>query len=381
MEYLLSNNQKELLISLRTFLRKEEVEEKNRAFEQDEPLLTNLFLKFAGEGFLGIPFASKHGGSEGGVIEAVITLEELARSSFPLVLEVATSWMFGGNIINIAGNEKQKEAYLPKIVQGQLRTSMALTEPEAGSDAASVKTIARREENHFIIDGQKTFISGANKANIIIVVARTDETVPKQEGISMFVVDSCTPGIEMTKLQTLGRRTLSTFHIFFDKVQIPEENMLGKLNEGWKNLLKILAKERIFSAAMSTGGSQAVLDTLIRFVKEKKVAGTSLSKFQSIGHKIADISIAVTAAKLLTYDAAYEADHQSSLDSIKPSMAKTFAGENWIRASQEGMEIMGTFGYLPEYDMERFLRDARLATIAGGTAEIQRNIIARGLGL
>ena len=311
----------------------------------------------------------------------MIILEELARSSFPLVLEVATSWMFGGNIINIAGNENQKEAYLPEIIRGQLRTSMALTEPEAGSDAAAIKTVARKEKNDFIIDGQKTFISGANKANIIVVAARTDETVPKQEGISMFVVDSRTPGIEMTKLPALGRKTLSTFHIFFDKVQIPEENMLGKLNEGWKNLLKILAKERIFSAAMSTGGSQAVLETLIRFVKERKVAGTPLAKFQSIAHKISDISIAVTAATLLTYDAAYEADHQSSLDSIKPSMAKTFAGENWIRASQEGMEIMGSFGYLPEYDMERFLRDARLATIAGGTAEIQRNIIARGLGL
>jgi alkylation response protein AidB-like acyl-CoA dehydrogenase len=156
---------------------------------------------------------------------------------------------------------------------------------------------------------------------------------------------------------------------------------LGKVSEGWKNLIRILAKERIFSAAMSTGGSRTVLESLVKFVKERKVAGTPPGKFQSIAHKISDISIAVTAARLLTYDAAYEADHQSYSDSIKPSMAKTFAGENWISAAQEGMEIMGSFGYLPEYGMERFLGDARLATIAGGTAEIQRNIIAKGLGL
>lgn len=262
-----------------------------------------------------------------------------------------------------------------------MRISVSITEPDAGSDVAGMKTSAKPDGDYFIINGQKVFSTAAQaKNNVITLYCLTDPGVSPRKGMSAFLVDNTTPGIEMRKLRTIGRWTLGTNEIFFTDVRVHKNRLLGKLNEGWKVLLSGLEYERIFTAAAYVGNAQTVVDEALTYALQRKQFGKEIGNFQVIAHMLADMQTEVDAARLLIYRAGWlHAEGKPCLKEV--SMAKLAGSEAFVKVANQGMQILGGYGYIMEYNMQRYFRDSRICTISAGTSQIQRNIIARQMGL
>jgi alkylation response protein AidB-like acyl-CoA dehydrogenase len=362
------------------FLKKECPAEKIREWEEKEIFPYDLFDKMADLGWFGMIFPEAYGGSGGSLIDLIILIEELARQEFELASASGLTIIGGLNILR-NGNEAQKSFYLPRITRGKTRFSISITEPGAGSDAASLITTAIRDGNDYLLQGQKTFATAAHlKSNIVQLAARTDSKVPKHRGITVFLVDPNLPGVTLKRIKTLGRKIQGTNEIFLDRVKVPEECVLGKVNEGWSVLLANLEVERVIGAISYTGAAQSAVDEALRYAKKREQFGQPIGNFQAIAHMLVDMQTEVEAARLLSFLAAWRL--QEGLPSMKQvSMAKLFSSETYVKVANCGMQIMGGYGYTMEYDMQRHFRLARLATIGAGTSQIQRNIIARKMGL
>jgi alkylation response protein AidB-like acyl-CoA dehydrogenase len=338
-----------------------------------------IMPKLAAMGLLGIIFPEEYGGAGLGYIEYVIAIEELSRVDGSVGIIVAAHNSLCSNHIFKFGSEAQKQKYLSPLAQGNKIGAWSLTEPEAGSDAGGTRTTAKREGNHWVINGAKTFTTNGHYADVCVAMAVTDKS-KASHGISAFIIEKGTPGFKPGKKENkLGLRASDTSEVIFSDCRVPQENLLGDEGEGFTGSLKILDGGRISIAALALGMAQGALDAAIKYAKQRKQFGQPISEFQAIQFKLADMATEVEAARLLVYQAAWLADKKDVRFTRESSMAKLFASEVAVRVANECVQIHGGYGFIKDYPAEKFYRDVKLCTIGEGTSEIQKLVIARQL--
>jgi alkylation response protein AidB-like acyl-CoA dehydrogenase len=338
-----------------------------------------IMPKLAEMGLLGVIFPEQYGGAGLGYVEYVIAIEELSRIDGSIGIIVAAHNSLCSNHIFKFGTEEQKKKYLTPLAQGKKIGAWSLTEPEAGSDAGGTRTTAKRDGNHWVINGSKTFCTNGHYADYSVVMALTDKS-KNSHGISAFIVEKGTPGFKSGKKENkLGLRASDTSELIFTDCKVPAENLLGAEGEGFIGSLKILDGGRISIAALALGMAQGALDAAIKYSKQRKQFGQAISEFQAIQFKLADMATQVEAARLLVYQAAWLADRKDVRFTRESSMAKLFASEVAVRVANECVQIHGGYGFIKDYPAEKFYRDVKLCTIGEGTSEIQKLVIARQL--
>jgi len=379
-EFGLSKEQKLLRASITDFMKKECTVEYMRELDKKEEYPYTIYDKMAKLDYFGLPFPEEYGGSGLKAIDLVIIGEAMARFSFEIAAGFGISIFCGLNILK-HGTKEQIKFYVPKVINGDIRLSIAITEPDAGSDATALSTSAVLEDDHWIINGQKTFQTAADVDNTTMCVfVRTDESVPKSKGISMILIPNDAKGVKITRIKTLSRKMLHTCEIFFDNVKVPKENLLGNLNEGMKILLSGLELERLFVCSTYNGATQTALDMALKYAKNRVQFGRPIGTFQAIGHMLADMQTQTDSATLLTNRAAWLYDQ--GIPCMKEvSMAKLFGSETYVKIANQGMQIMGGYGYTMDFEMQRHFRDSRVLTVSAGSSEMQRTGIARAMGL
>ena len=352
--------------------------EKIRQWDKERVYPYELYDAWVEAGLLRMPFPEAYGGLGGNVVDMMIINEELAYRSADL------SMCYGGNIfcgLNLVhkASEEQKKFWLPQLLDGKIRFSISMSEPDAGSDIGAMRTNARRDGDDYIINGQKLWATTAGaKNNVMNVYVKTDTKAHYRQGMSLFLVENDRPGVKLRKLDMLGRRSAGTYEVFFDDVRVPADRLIGGENKGWDVVMAGLQVERVVSAAGSVGAGMAIVDLAIQFAKDRKQFGKPIGNNQAIAHMLADMATEVEAARTLTWRASLVADGKPALREI--TMAKLYASEVYVKVAQNGMQVMGGYGYNEEFDMARYFRDSRAATIAAGTSQIQRNLIANLMG-
>jgi alkylation response protein AidB-like acyl-CoA dehydrogenase len=377
-DFAFTDEQNQLRRSVREFA---EGEIAQHVMEWDEAsrFPSEIMPKLGEMGLLGVIFPEKYGGAGLGYIEYVIAIEELSRVDGSVGIIVAAHNSLCSNHIYKFGSEEQKKKYLAPLVQGKKIGAWSLTEPEAGSDAAGTRTTAVRDAKGWVLNGSKTFCTNGHYADIAVVMAVTDRS-KNSHGISAFIVEKGTPGFKPGKKENkLGLRASDTSELVFSDCQIPAENLLGAEGDGFIGSLKILDGGRISIAALGLGMAQGALAAATRYAKQRKQFGQTISEFQAIQFKLAEMATEVEAARLLVYQAAWLADRKDVRFTKESSMAKLFAGEVAVRVANECVQIHGGYGFIKDYPAEKFYRDVKLCTIGEGTSEIQKLVIARQL--
>jgi short/branched chain acyl-CoA dehydrogenase len=378
MDLELTGEQRLLRETVREFARQEvapvaEELDRTKAFPYD------IVRKMGELGLMGIPFGEEYGGGGADTLTYAVAVEELARVDSSVCITMAAHTSLGTMPIHLWGTEEQKAEWLPELASGRKLAAFGLTEPEAGSDAGATRTRARLEDGEWVIDGAKQFITnaGTDISGCVTITARTDG----DGEISNIIVPNGTPGYEPGEpYRKMGWNASDTRPLSFDECRVPEAGLLGRRGEGFKQFLHILDGGRIGVAAMGVGLAQGALDEAIAYSKERQAFGQPISKFQAIQTKIADLSAEIEAARLLTYKAAILKDRGESF-TLAAAQAKLKTGRLAVRATEEAVQIHGGYGYLEEYPVCRFYRDAKILTIGEGTDEVQQTVIARLLGL
>jgi short-chain 2-methylacyl-CoA dehydrogenase len=336
-----------------------------------------IVAKLGELGLMGMPYPQEYGGGGTDTLSYAIAVEELARVDSSVGITMAAHISLGTFPIAQFGTEEQKQRYLPDLCSGKRLWSFGLTEPEAGSDAGNVRTTARLEDGEWVVDGAKQFITNAG-TDISGGVTITARTGPDE--ISNIIVPKGTPGYSIEPAyRKMGWNASDTRPLAFDDARVPEENLLGQRGAGFKQFLQTLDGGRIGVAAMGVGLAQGALDEALAYSKERRAFGQPISKFQAIQAKLADLSTELEAARLLTYKAAVLKDQKKNF-SLTAAQAKLKTGRLAVRASEEAVQIHGGYGYIEEYPVCRFYRDAKILTIGEGTDEVQQMVIARQLG-
>jgi alkylation response protein AidB-like acyl-CoA dehydrogenase len=332
-------------------------------------------------GWLGIPFPEDEGGSGLDTLAYAIAIEEIGRVWGSLGLIVAAHTSLGCGPLHLAGTPEQKERYLVPMASGKVLGGYGLTEPGAGSDAGGTKTTARFEDGPdggcWVVDGGKRFITNAGQAGTYIVTARTGTTDRGDAEVSAFIVTADTPGFSVGRLEEkLGLHASATGELLFDRAKVPAANMLGPRGSGFKTMLRILDGGRISIGALAVGLAQAALDASIPYAKTREQFGRPIGSFQGVAFMVADMATEIEAARQLVWRAAWLKD-QGRDYTLAAAQAKLFASEVSSRATNNGIQIHGGYGYVEEYKVERFMRDAKLTEIGEGTSQVQRLVIAR----
>ena len=339
-----------------------------------------LFKKMGEIGLLGIPFPEKYGGSGGDTISYAIAVEEIGKVCGGTGLSYAAAVSLGAGPIYYFGTEEQKQKYLVPLASGKAIASFGLTEPNAGSDAGGTQTTAVLEDNQYVINGEKCWITNASYAETITVTAVTGKDESGKKIISAFIIPAGTEGMTITSpYEKMGVRASNTTQIVLQDVRVPKENILGDSKKGFKQFLYTLDGGRISIAALAVGLAQGAFERALAYAKERKQFGRSISSFQAIQFKLADMAMEIEMARNMVYKAAWLKD-QGKPFTKESAYAKLFATEMAFRACNQAIQIHGGYGYMREYEVERFLRDAKLLEIGEGTSEIQRLVIARQLG-
>jgi acyl-CoA dehydrogenase len=382
MDFDLTIEQRMLKDAVRTFVNKECPKEYATEIDEKEEFPLHLFPKMAELGMLALPFPEKYGGLGGNVMDEVIIIEELSRGVAAAGLTYFLSVCFGGKSIEYFGNEEQKIEYLPKLCKGEIMFSLALTEPEGGTDIlGSLRSAAESRDGAYFINGQKTFITGAHVADFLVTLVRTDENAPKKaEGLSVFLVDTKSPGIEMHRLKKLGIKAIGSNEIFFTDVKVPRENLLGGLNKGWYQIVSTLNNERVALAGLCVGLAQAAFEEALQYAKKRIAFGKPIGQFQAIQHYLAEMATSIESARLLTYKAAW-LQSLGRENAVESAMAKLIASETAFDAATKGMRIFGGYGYIMEYPIQRLLRDSVLFLFTPITNEMIKNFIGESLRL
>ncbi len=336
-----------------------------------------LYKRLADLGWIGVAIPEEYGGSGGGAVDMCLMLEEFAHGQIPGSL-IGVTMIVGGAYMRF-GTEEQNQAILGGIARGTTEC-IAMSEPESGSDVASLTCRAERSNGSYVINGQKTWITGAHEAAHILLVCRTTRGENKHQGLSMISVPTDSAGLEIRGIETMGGREVND--VFFTDCEVPAEGLLGRQDEAWMQLMAGLNYERLIIAAQMLGVAERAFDVTLSYVKERKQFGRPIGSFQALRHRLADLATEIETSRLLVYDVAAKTDaNPGQLLPREASMAKLKATETAKRAALEGMQMMGGYGYATEYDMEHLVRIALPSTIYGGTSEIQRDIIAKTLGL
>jgi len=366
--------------SIRAFVEKECSREYVRLCENERRPPWEAYKKLVELGWLGLNVPEKYGGSGGSIVDLTIMLEELGRGMLELALMVFRVAVHCVTAVLNYGTEEQREYFLPKVVKGELMFSFALTEPNTGADVSSLSCAAVPDGDYYIITGQKMFTTGMHIADWCLVATRTDSSGSPHYGITTFMVDAKSPGIEVRKLNTLGRRCVATCEVFFDEVKVPKKNMLGELNQGWKVIMGHLGMERLAAVAAFVGAAQAAFQEAVKYAKERIQFNQPIGKFQAISHKLAEMQTRLYLSRLILYDVALMLDKGKG-PRMELAMMKLFCTETYKEIALNGIQILGAYGYTDEYDMERHVRESLVGTMGPGSSEIQKNIIAKELGL
>jgi alkylation response protein AidB-like acyl-CoA dehydrogenase len=338
----------------------------------------DLLPKLAALGLMGIQFPEEFGGSAMSAVDYCICIEELARVCPAIALSIAAHNGLCTAHIGMFGNAQQKKTYLPRLVAGEVLGAWGLTEANAGSDAAGMRTTAVRDGDDWVLNGSKTFITHGKIGGVMVVMAVSDRT-KGHRGISAFVLEHGTPGFSAGKKENkLGMRASDTSELIFQDCRLPAEALLGEEGQGFINTLQVLDAGRIGIAALSVGLAQGAYEAARRYAKERRQFGQPIAAFQAIQWKLADNATRIEAARLLTYRAAYLKDRGVRMTK-ESAMAKLFASEIAVKAADDCVQIHGGYGFVKDYPAEKFFRDVKLLTIGEGTSEIQRLVIARQL--
>jgi alkylation response protein AidB-like acyl-CoA dehydrogenase len=380
MDFSFTDEQKMLRESVRKLMDRHAPPEYIRRLDKEQAYPYALYDAWVEAGLLRMPFPEAYGGLGGSIIDMAIISSELAYRSADLSMAFGGSVFCGLNILK-KGSEDQKRYWLPKLLSGEIKMTISMSEPDAGSDIGAMRTHARRDGNQWVVNGQKLWATGAAaKNNVINMYVKTAPEAHYREGMSLILIDNDTPGIEMRKLDMLGRRCVGTYEIFLTDVRVPGDRIVGGENKGWEVVLSGLQVERVTAAAGSCGAAQAIVDCALAYAKERKQFGRPIGTFQAIAHMLADMETEVAAAWSLMWRAAsIVASGEQGLKEI--TMAKLFCAETYVKVANLGMQVLGGYGYNMEFDMQRYFRDSRAATVAAGSSQIQRNLLANLMGL
>jgi alkylation response protein AidB-like acyl-CoA dehydrogenase len=378
MDFRFTDEQRMWRDTVHSFMEKEVGREYTREHDASREFPWEVYRKMADLGWLGLLLPESDGGSAADPVMFAIFCEGIAKYSLDTAACIMTS-MFTATNISSHGTPEQKATYLPPVLSGERTFSIAMSEPQSGSDAAAARTRAVLDGDQWVINGNKTWISGAHLPGAtIVLLARTGEE--RYKGLSLFIMPNDTPGLTVTKLNTIVRRSLGTTQLYLDNVRLPKEALLGEVGMGWTYITEHLEHERLSLAASYVGNAQTALDDTMAYTKQRKAFGKSLSEFQVLKHRMAEDATALEAARLLTYSAACKmARGESAMKEV--SMAKVFAVDTLFKTAFNGMQALGGYGQLPEMDMERYLREAKHGMVGGGANEIQKSIIAKQMGL
>lgn len=338
-----------------------------------------IFRQLADLNVMGLPFPEEYGGAGADAISFAIVVEELSRACGSTGITYSAHISLGGAPIHLFGTEEQKRKYLTKICSGESMGAFGLTEPNAGSDAGGTKTTAVRHDQEWVINGSKCFITNASYASFLALTAVTEKDKGSR-GITAFIVPTDAPGFTvLANYEKLGLHSSNTTELVLENVRVPEENILGVPGEGFKQFLITLDGGRIGIGAMAVGIAQAAYEKALQYAKQRTAFGNTLSHFQAIQHKLADMAMQIELARSMVYKAAWQKEQGRSFTK-EAAMAKLYASEVAMSATHQAIQIHGGYGYMREYQVERFFRDARLLEIGEGTSEILRNVIAREIG-
>jgi short-chain 2-methylacyl-CoA dehydrogenase len=381
MDFDLSDEQRLLRDTVRDFAN-QEVKPVAEELDRTKSFPYELVAKMGELGLMGIPFPEQYGGGGADTLAYALAVEELTRIDSSVAITMAAHTSLGTMPIHLWGTDEQKDDWLPQLCTGQKLAAFGLTEPEAGSDAGNTHTRAELDGGEWVVNGAKQFItnSGTDISGCVTITAVTGQENGTKE-ISNIIVPNGTPGYEAgDPYRKMGWNASDTRPLTFDDCRVPEGNLLGPRGSGFKQFLAILDGGRIGVAAMGVGLAQGALDEAISYSKERQAFGQPIGKFQAIQAKIADLSAQIEAARLLVYRAAIEKDRGESF-TLTAAQAKLITGRLAVRATEEAVQIHGGYGYIEEYPVCRFYRDAKILTIGEGTDEVQQMVIARQLGV
>ena len=373
--FVLTEDQQQLRREIRDFAARE-IAPNVSAWDESSEFPLAVVKKLGAMGLLGIILPPEFGGAGLGYVDYALAIEELSAVDGSIGLTIAAHNSLGTNHIFLAGNDAQKNKYLPLLASGEWLAAWALTEPGSGSDASNARTMAVKKDGRYILNGTKTFITNGHYADVAVIIAVTDKT-KGTHGLSAFIVEKGTKGFRAGKKENkLGLRASDTSELIFEDCEIPEENLLGAEGEGFIDAMRTLDGGRISIAALSLGIGRGALEAALKYVKQRRQFGKAIAEFQGIQWKLADMATELDAARLLTQRAAVlkDAHRRTTRES---SMAKLFASEVAVKICDQAVQLFGGYGFIKDYPVEKFYRDVKLCTIGEGTSEIQRMVIAR----
>ena len=372
-----NENQKMIAQMIRDFGEKE-IRPKMMEWDETQEFPVDLFKKLGELGLMGVLVPQEYGGSGFGYHEYVTAIAELSRIDGSIGLSMAAhNSLCTGHILQFA-NEEQKRKYLPKLATAEWIGAWGLTEPNTGSDAGNMRTVAQRDGDYYVLDGAKNFITHGKSGNVAVVIARTG-AVGDSHGMTAFIIEKGTPGFSAGRKENkLGMRASETTELIFDNCRVHKDNVIGKEGDGFVQALKVLDGGRISIAALSLGIAQGALDVALQYSKERHQFNQPISNFQGISFKLADMATKVEAARLLTHQAADLKNKGKSVNK-ESAMAKYYASEVAVENATDAVQIFGGYGYTKDYPAEKFYRDSKLCTIGEGTSEIQKLVISRAI--
>ena len=376
----LTDEQGLLQDTARAFVAKHCPAEQAKAWDEADEFPADLWKRMAAMGWFALPFPESWGGGGGTTTELCLIAEALGASSLDVAMAYVGTFI-PGLVIFKHGTDEQRERYRDGLLGGQYRIAVAISEPDAGSDAASLRCQAVDDGEDFVLNGQKAWCTGAGLPGALIAMyVRTDPDAPKHRGISLLLVPNDAPGLEIRRTPTLARHLLGTNELFLTDVRVPKANMVGPLNGGFSLLMSGLDVEKVVMAAAYTGVAQATMDDMLAYSKQRQQFGQPIGNFQALAHPMVDMQTEIDAARLLVYRAAW------MLSAGKPctreaAMAKLKCSEAYVSAARLGMQVLAGHGFSTESVMSFRWRESIVATISGGTSQIQRNAIAKSMGL
>ena len=353
-------------------------EEKMLDLDKESEFPEEAFQAMAKAGWLGLPVAEEFGGTGASNMDMAVFIEALGYHHYGVRSAFMTTSIYGASHLQYHASDGQRQAMLPELIKGNLKMCIAYSEPDSGSDMAGIRTRAVRQGDEYVINGQKIYITNAHVCDWMVVSAKTDPEAG-HKGLSLFLVYSKTPGLTIRPMDPLGSRTSLPNEVFFEDVRIPVANRLGKEGGAWPMLMRGLNQERLLLAATSAGHSMRILELVRNFATNRKAFGKTITAYQAVSHKLADMHMLTEASRLVTFHAATMLD--AGEDAVlETTTAKVVATENNFKVADLGMQLMGGAGYMAG-EMQRLFREARLGPIGGGTSEILRNVIGKRMGL
>jgi alkylation response protein AidB-like acyl-CoA dehydrogenase len=379
MDFRLNKEQEAIQKAAREFAKGEFDKEIALEHERTHTFPRSIWKKACELGFVGIHFPEKYGGQDYGVLENALVVEEFCRQDSSLGIAVTLA-DFASEIIMRHGTEEQKEKYLLPITKGEAMSSGGFTEPDHGSDITLMNTGAVKDGNNYVINGVKTFITNGTIGNFVIVLCQTEpDAKPSYRGQSTIIVERGTPGYTQSDVgEKMGIKMTSTAELSFNDVKVPLSNLVGAENRGFYQVLEFFDESRVEIAAQALGIAQGAFDRALAYVKERSQFGKKIAQFQVTQHKLADMITKIETARLVVYKSGWNFD-QGIIDPKLTSIAKMYAGRVAVEVADEAIQLHGGYGYMLEYEVERFYRDAKIMEIYEGTKEIQKNTIASGL--